>query len=52
MSINDEEIEIITFIDDMNGQSIIDLFDGLDAEINGNFSGKIPLSRKNGKWNF
>lgn len=46
-----DDLTLITKIEEMDGQKIIDLFDELDAEIKGNFSGKIPISKKNGKWN-
>ena len=46
-----DDLTLITKIEEMDGQKIIDLFDELDAEIKGSFSGKIPISKKNGKWN-
>ena len=36
----------------VNGQEIADLIEGLDVEVNGTFSGRIPLIMQGGNWDF
>jgi hypothetical protein len=47
-----DEVNLVVKIKDMDGQKVVDLFRKIDADINGNFSGRIPISKKDGKWNF
>ena len=54
ISPNDGETVIRIFLDQIKGQKIVELFDNLDLEIGGNFSGMIPLapSKLSGKWDY
>jgi hypothetical protein len=47
-----DEVNLVVKIKDMDGQKVVDLFRKIDANINGNFSGRIPISKNDGKWNF
>ena len=47
-----DEVNLVAKIEDMDGQKVVDLFKKIDADINGSFSGRIPISKKDGKWNF
>lgn len=45
-------IRISTSLTGVNGQEIADLIEGLDVEVNGTFSGRIPLIMQGGNWDF
>ena len=45
-------IRISTSLTGVNGQEIADLIEGLDVEVNGTFSGRIPLIMQGGSWDF
>lgn len=45
-------ILINTSLTGINGQEIADLIEGLDVEVNGTFSGSIPLTMEGGNWDF
>jgi len=45
-------IRISTSLTGVNGQEIADLIEGLDVEVNGTFSGHIPLIMQGGNWDF
>ena len=47
-----EEMTINTSIKEMDGQKIVDLIEGLEIEVNGSFSGRIPFTNQEGKWDF
>jgi len=47
-----DEVNLVAKIEDMDGQKVVDLFKKIDADIKGSFSGRIPISKKDGKWNF
>ena len=45
-------MRISTSLTGVNGQEIVDLIEGLDVEVNGTFSGRIPLIKEEGSWDF
>ena len=45
-------MRISTSLTGVNGQEIADLIEGLDVEVNGTFSGRIPLIMQGGNWDF
>lgn len=45
-------MRISTSLTGVNGQEIADLIEGLDVEVNGTFSGRIPLIMQGGSWDF
>jgi hypothetical protein len=45
-------MRISTSLTGVNGQEIADLIEGLDVEVNGTFSGRIPLIMEGGNWDF
>lgn len=45
-------MRISTSLTGVNGQEIADLIEGLDVEVNGTFSGRIPLIMQEGSWDF
>ncbi|MDG1325510.1 MAG: YdbH domain-containing protein [Opitutales bacterium] len=47
-----DQMTINTSIIQMDGQKIVNLIEGLDVEVNGTFSGRIPFSNQDGKWDF
>ena len=47
-----EQMTIKTIIKEIDGQKIADLIDGLEVEVNGSFSGRIPFTKQEGKWDF
>jgi hypothetical protein len=51
-TLDGEEMKLITTMEKMNGQDIADLIEGLEVEVNGSFSGRIPLLNAGGKWDF
>ncbi len=51
-TLDGEEMKLITTMEKMNGQDIADLIEELEVEVNGSFSGRIPLLNAGGKWDF
>ena len=47
-----DQMTINTSVIKMDGQKIVNLIEGLDVEVNGTFSGRIPFSNQDGKWDF
>ena len=47
-----EQMRINTTIKEMDGQKIVDFIEGLEVEVNGSFSGRIPFTKQEGKWDF
>jgi hypothetical protein len=47
-----DDMLINTVINKMNGQEIANLVDGVDLDINGSFSGRVPFSNQGGNWDF
>ena len=47
-----EDMLINTTLKEIDGQKIVNLFDGFEMDINGSFSGNIPFSNKGGTWDF
>jgi hypothetical protein len=47
-----DQMTINTSVIKMDGQKIVNLIEGLDVEVNGTFSGRVPFSNQDGKWDF
>jgi hypothetical protein len=47
-----DDMLINTVINKMNGQEIANLVEGIDLDINGSFSGRVPFSNQGGNWDF
>ncbi len=47
-----DEMRLNGKISNINGQKIADMIEGLEVEVNGSFSGSIPIVYENGKWDF
>lgn len=47
-----DDMLINTVINKMDGQEIANLVEGVDLDINGSFSGRVPFSNQGGNWDF
>jgi hypothetical protein len=47
-----DDMLINTVINKMDGQEIANLVEGVDLDINGSFSGRVPFSNRGGNWDF
>ena len=45
-------IKAESMLNEVSGQQIIDIFEGLDVQIDGNFSGMVSFSNYDGVWDF
>ena len=45
-------IKVESMLDEVSGQQIVDFFEGLDVQIDGNFSGMVSFSNYDGIWDF
>ena len=45
-------IKVESMLDEISGQQIVDFFEGLDVQIDGNFSGMVSFSNYDGVWDF
>ena len=45
-------IKVESMLNEVSGQQIIDFFEGLDVQVDGNFSGMVSFSNYDGVWDF
>ena len=45
-------IKVESMLNEVSGQQIIDFFEGLDVQVDGNFSGMVSFSNDDGVWDF
>ena len=45
-------VKLDSLLTDVSGQEIVDFFEGMDLQIDGNFSGRVSLSNYGGVWDF
>ena len=45
-------VKLDSLLTDVSGQEIVDFFEGMDLQIDGNFSGRVSFSNYGGVWDF